>query len=134
MSDPALALQKAIYEALRGETGAGYNVFDTVPSTNPFPRIVIGPAQTIGAFADCYDGSESFLQIDVYSIKVGSLPEVKAIASEVRDILHDAELTLEGHILELIAFESTVYSKEADNRTGRARMTIRAESHPDISP
>lgn len=134
MSDPALALQKAIYDALKNETSAGANVFDAVPSTDPFPRIVIGPAQTIGDFAECYDGSESFLQIDVYSNKVGSMPEVKTIASEIRSILHDADLDLEGHVLVQIEFQDSVYSREGDGRTARARMTLRAETHVESSP
>lgn len=127
MSDPAYALQDAIHDALKGATDAGNNVFDSVPHSNPFPRITIGPQQTIGDFADCYDGSEVFLQIDVWSQKPG-YPQVKEIASQVRDILHNADetLTLDGHVLGLMEFQDTVYSREPDQKTSRARINIRA--------
>lgn len=135
MSDPALAMQKALFDALKDNTDAGSNVFDAVPSSDPFPRIVIGPAQTIGDFADCYDGSEHFVQIDVYSKKTASMPEVKGIASEVRGILHDADLTLEdGHELVSIEFRDVNYSREPDGKTARARLTFRAETQADHSP
>lgn len=134
MSDSALALQKAIYDALKDETAAGANVFDAVPVSDPYPRIVIGPGQTIGDFFDCYDGSEVFLQIDVYSKKTASMPEVKSIASEVRALLHDAALTLVDHVLVQMQFQDTVYSREADGKTSRARMTLRAETQAESSP
>lgn len=134
MSDPAFALQDAIYDALKGNTDAGNNVFDAVPASNPFPRITIGPGQTIGDFADCYDGSESFFQIDVWSSKTASMPEVKTIASQVRELLHDADLTLNGHVLILIEFQDTAYSREPDGKTGRARMTLRALTQAESSP
>lgn len=133
MSDPAYALQDAIHDALRGNTDAGDHVYDTVPSTNPFPRIVLGRQQTIGDFADCYDGSESFIQIDVYSIKTASLPEVKTIASQVRSLLHNADLNLVGHVLSLMEFQDADYSKDPDGKTGRARMTFRARTQAEYS-
>lgn len=132
MSDPALALQKAIFDALKGHTTAGNNVFDDVPANDPFPRITIGPGQTVGRFADCVDGSEVFLQIDVWSRKTG-FPEVKTIASEVRAILNngDESLALVGHVLELMEFQDAVYSRDPDGKTNRARMSIRALTQPD---
>lgn len=133
MSDPAYALQDAIHDALRGQTDAGDHVYDTVPLTNPFPRIVLGRQQTIGDFADCYDGSESFIQIDVYSIKTASLPEVKTIASQVRSLLHNADLNLVGHVLSLIEFQDADYSKDPDGKTGRARMTFHARTQAEYS-
>lgn len=129
MSDPSLALQGAIVAALRGETAAGNNVFDDVPGSSPFPRITLGEGQTIGNFADCYDGSEVFLEINVWSRKTG-FPEAKVIASGVRSILHGADLDLPGHTLELLEFQDTIYSRDPDGKTRRARMTLRALTQP----
>lgn len=133
MSDPAYALQLALVAALKGETEAGDAVYDMVPSDarqievakHTFPIITLGSGQTINNPADCYDGSEAFLQIDVWSRKTG-FPEVKQIAAEVRTILNDAELTLVGHRLDLMEVQDTVYSRDPDGKTSRARMTVRA--------
>lgn len=133
MPDPAFALQDAIHDALKGTTDAGNKVYDGIPTPgNQYPRITLGPGQTIGRFADCVDGSEVFLQIDVWSQKTG-YPEVKTIASQVREILHngDETLTLDGHVLELMEFQDTIYSREPDGKTSRARMTIRALTQAD---
>lgn len=139
MSDPALALQKAIVAALKGATGAGNNVYDDVPGRKkgeaadkdggPFPRITLGEGQTVGNFADCYDGSEVFLQIDVWTTTTG-FPETKRIAGQVRSELHDADLQLDGHTLELLEFQDTVYSRDPDGKTRRARITLRALTQP----
>lgn len=133
MSDPAYALQAAIVAALKGNTDAGNSVFDSVPSSDPFPRIVIGTTQTIADDADCYDGSECFTQIDVYSDKTASMPEVKAIASQIQDLLNDADLDLEGHILSEIRVRDVVYSREPDGKRGRARLNLRTLSQSEQS-
>lgn len=133
--EPAYALQKMLFNALLGATGAGQNVFDRVQASDPFPRITIGGGQTIsgriGSRLDpCfYGGSESFLDIDVWSRAPG-YPEAKTIAGQVREILDDADLALEGHVLELMDFESTVFSRDPDGLTSRARMSIRALTQP----
>lgn len=130
MSDPALALQKALVDAIKAaETDAGNNVFDTVPPENPFPRITLGEGQSIGVYADCYDGTEAFFQIDIWSQAPG-FPEVKRIAGQVRAALHDAELTLDGHTLEILNVQSIDYRREPDNLTSRAIVTVRAQSQP----
>lgn len=133
MSDPAYALQVAIFTALKGETEAGDAVYDMVPSdarqieiaNRTFPLITLGSGQTVNNPADCYDGSEAFLQIDVWSRRPG-FPEVKQLAAEVRTILNNAELSLVGHRLELMEVQDTVYSRDPDGKTSRARLTIRA--------
>lgn len=131
MSDPSLALQGAIVTALKAaETAAGDSVFDDVSPSDPYPRITIGEGQTIGNFADCYDGSEVFVEINVWSRATG-FPQVKQIASEVRAALHDADLDLSGHRLELIEFQNTVYTRDPDGITRRARMTLRALTQPE---
>lgn len=130
MSDPALALQGAIVAALKAlGTAAGANVFDVVPTSNPFPRITVGGGQTVPIEADCYDGSESFIQIDVWSREVG-YPQAKQIASAVRSRLHNGDLMLSGHTLELLKVESTTYERDSDGLTSRARIQVRAQTQP----
>lgn len=137
-SDPALALQGAIVGALKGNTDAGNNVFDSVPPPQTMPRITVGSGQSVGALIgaradDCiYDGSESFVDVDVWSVNPG-FPQVKTIAGQVRDLLDDVDLDLsaEGHTLELLTHQSTVFQRESDGLTSRARMLFRALTQAD---
>lgn len=129
MLDPALAWQKALVATLRGFTAAGQNVFDTVPSASPFPRITIGPGQSVGNRIGCYEGTESFLDIDVWSRGPG-YPEAKTIEGQVRDLLEDQILPLDGHVCELVEFRDAVFQRDPDGITSRARITIRALSQP----
>lgn len=129
-TDPAFSLQVALVAALKAiATAAGSNVFDRVPPGDPFPRITLGPSQSVPNDADCYDGTETFQQIDVWSRSVG-LPEVKRIADAIRDRLHDGDLTLSGHTLELMTVESIDYSRDPDGLTNRARISVRVLSQP----
>lgn len=129
--DGQLALQKMLISLLRGQTSAGVSVFDQVPASNPFPRIVIGPSQSLPTTPDCMDGTETFLQLDVWSTSVG-LVEVKNIAGQIRSILHDVDdVDLDGHGLQLLRVESTQYLRDPDGTTKHAAMTLRALTQPD---
>ena len=129
-TDPALALQGALIAAIKAiPTGAGNNVFDSVPTANPYPRITVGLGQSLPAPADCRDATESVLQIDAWSRAVG-YPEVKTIADQIRGRLHDGELTISGHELELMTVELLDYSRDPDGLTSRARMSLRVLTSP----
>lgn len=132
MPDPAYALQDALVDALRGATEVGNNVFDHVPTADPFPRITVGPHQTIRDSLGCYEGQEAFVQIDVWSRLTG-FPQAKRIASEVIDVLDNAELTLDGFNLHELRFEDAVYSRDPDGKTSRARISLRALTQPETS-
>lgn len=129
-SDPALPLQGALQAALKAlATAAGSNVFDRVPPSDPFPRIAIGAWQSIPDDGDCYEGTETFAQIDVWSRAVG-FPEVKGIADAIRDRLHNGDLDVAGHHVELMAVESIDYIRDPDGLTSRARISLRILSQP----
>lgn len=139
MSDPSLPLQKAIYDALHGETNAGANVFDNVDPSNPFPRITIGSGDSspVNEAADpnCnYWPFEVFPQIDVWSIATG-YPQAKAIASEIHSILHGETLTLEGFTMEEpLVVQSSVPSRDQASGITGVRMTFRTRIAEDTSP
>lgn len=124
--DPSLALQKAILDALRGQTDAGQSVFDTVKG-DPYPRIVIGDGDSVPVndeadFGCDYDPTEVFPEINVWSQATG-FPEAKRIASQVRGILHNAMLTVEGFTMELpMRIRSLSPLRDPDGKTRRIRM------------
>jgi hypothetical protein len=130
MSDPSLDLQGAIISALKATPSpAGVNVFDRVPDRDPFPRITVGGGQSVPVDEDCYEGTESTIQIDAWSREVG-YPQVKQIASAVRGRLHNGTLTLADHTLELMKIESITYERDPDGLTSRARIQLRALTQP----
>lgn len=129
-SDPSLAIQGALVALLKSlGTAAGNNVFDSVPSSNPFPRITVGQAQAVPVMADCYDGTESTIQIDGWSRSPG-YPEVKGIGDAIRTALNEGSLTITGHKLELMSVESVDYSRDPDGLTSRARIIVRMQTQP----
>jgi len=130
MSDPSLPLQGAIVAALKAlNTAAGSNVFDRVPDSNPFPRITVGAGQSVPVDENCYEGTESTIQIDAWSREVG-FPQVKQIASAVRGLLHNGDLALSGHTLELMKIDSITFERDPDGLTSRARIQLRALTQP----
>jgi hypothetical protein len=129
-TDPSLALQGALVTAIKSiPTLAGNNVFDAVPTSNPFPRVTVGLGQSVPVLADCYDGTESTCMIDCWSRAVG-FPEVKQIADQIRGRLHDGDLTVGGHKVELMYVDLIDSSRDPDGITSRARMQVRVISQP----
>ncbi|MCX5478452.1 DUF3168 domain-containing protein [Kaistia geumhonensis] len=130
IGSPSLALQKAIVDALsRGVPEVGGRVFDVVPPSAAFPYVTIGEGQDLADTADCYDGTESFLDIHVWSRAVG-FPEAKRIAGKVRHALHDADLPLDEHVLLLLHFRDQRPLRDPDGVTSHVAMTFRALTQP----
>lgn len=129
--DPALGLQAAIVAALKTASPAiaGGRVYDSVPPSATFPYIVVGTGQSLPNRADCYDGTESFIDIDVWSRAVG-FPEAKGIADRIRAVLDDAALSVTGHTLELLSFQGSQFIRDPDGLTNRVNMSLRALSQP----
>lgn len=129
----SLELQKALVGRLKADAGvtalvAG-RVYDQPPPSPVFPYISIGPDQTLPDRADCYDGSEVTLQVDVWSRAPG-FPEAKRIAEAVRAALADAPLTLTGHSLVDIALVEARNLRDPDGLTSHAALTFRALTEP----
>ena len=89
MADPALALQKAVRDALRNSAPLtaliGTRVYDRVPQGTAFPFVQIGEDFLLGD--DTYgDFTEATVTVHVYSRAVGKV-EAKTIAGVIRDVL-----------------------------------------------
>lgn len=131
---PDLALQDAIVNRLKQNGTALYGliggrVYDRRPPDSTFPLITIGPAQTLADKYDCVDGSEVFLQIDVWSRRPG-FPECKGIVSAVHDLLDEYDLTVTGQRLITCERESVVYIRDPDGLTSHAALTYRVVTEP----
>lgn len=87
-------IQKAIFAAL---DGAGIATFDEIPEDEgtETPYVVIGETTEQPDDTHEEDGSSETVLLHIWSRDTGS-DEVKAMMSEVDDLLHHAVLTLTG--------------------------------------
>lgn len=130
MSDPALAIQAAIVALLKATaTEAGSRVYDSVPEHYALPYVTIGPTESAPTDEDCFDATESFVQIDVWSGEVG-FPQVKRIASALRAVLHEQPLTMAGHVCDRMHVRQIAYSRDPDGLTSRARIDLVVDTQP----
>lgn len=130
MSDPSLAVQGALVARLKAlATAAGSRVFDRVEKDRDFPYITVGPGQTVPMDETCWDASEVFAQVDVWSRAVG-FPEAKVIAGAIRIALHDQALTIPGHICDRVEVRSIDFSRDPDGLTNRARIDLLITTQP----
>lgn len=130
MSDPSLELQHAIMVALKAPgalpAAVGDRVYDQVPSaaSATFPYVTFGAGQVLPDKAGCIDGVEAFLQIDVWSRKVGFV-EAKTITKAVIVKLDDQPLTVAGFDVIVFELQSIDYLRDPDGLTRHAAITFR---------
>lgn len=132
MSDPSLELQKAIVTALKGYSPSlvGGRVYDDVPPAATFPYISLGDGQVLPDKADCIDGSEVFIQVDVWTQTIG-YPEAKRIVKQVLSILDDNEdLGVEGYHTVVFEIQDVRYLRDPDGKTRHAAMTFHGLLQP----
>jgi hypothetical protein len=102
MSDPSLALQRAIVAALRGYAAAGAGraaSMTQAPAGAAFPYVTLGEGHVLGDDTeDCGEGSEVFIQIDAWSRAEG-FPQTKQIAAAIRGGLKATPLVLTGFVV-----------------------------------
>jgi len=127
MSDPALAIQRAYVDAIRSVVGN--IVYDQTPPADPYPRITVGDGQSIANLADCYDGTETYLDVHVWSRSVG-FPEAKGLADQVIDAVNDVMLPLDGHTMELNLFDGSQALRDPDGMTSHIVLSFRILSQP----
>ncbi len=126
MSDPALALQGAIYALLNDPSPPLVSrVYDNVPPEPVFPYVTIGECQVLGDDTeDCGDGSEIFVQIHAWSRAVG-YPEVKRLAAAIRTTLRRATYAITGFTVSVVEFQQTRYLRDPDGKTSHAVVEFR---------
>ena len=125
MLSSAWALQQAVFAVLACNTAVqdelADRIFDAVPRGSDFPYLVIGD----GAETAASDLIEHTLSLVIWS-RGGGHRESKRIAAAVREALDGTPLTLDGHHLIDIRFESADYARQSDNETWRAMLRFRA--------
>lgn len=127
MASPSLELQGAIVARLKASAGLtaliGGRVYDAVPSNALFPYVTVGEGDETSDDADCIDGFEISLDIDVWSRAVG-FPEAKRISDEVRKALKSPDLTIPTNALVDFRHRQTRFLRDPDGLTSHAVMTF----------
>lgn len=126
MSDPALALQGAIYALLNDPSPPlVQRVYDKVPANPVFPYVTIGEAQVIGDDTeDCGDLSEVIISIHAWSRAEG-YPEVKRLAGAIRTTLRNASYSLSGFTVTVVEFQQARFLRDPDGLTSHAVVEFR---------
>ena len=135
MSCASWALQQAVFatltmsDAIKSVAGDPPRVFDAIPREAAFPYIVVGEDGETNWDTATEAGSEHSLAIHVWS-RAGGRKEIKLAAEAVRDALHGAQLSLDGHTLVDLRFVAAEFSRENDGETFRATVRFRAVTEP----
>ena len=129
MTSPSFELQKLIYDRLTGNPAVsaliGTRVYDRVPDNPTFPYVSFGPFDELSDNADCIDGFEVTLQLDVWSRSVG-FPECRKIVDAVRKALPDDGMTLPDNALATFNHRTSRIFRDPDGLTSHGAMTFEA--------
>lgn len=135
MLDPSVQLQAAIVAALKA-TGAlpdvvEGRVYDEPPTAPTFPYVTLGDCQVLPDKATCYDGTECYPIIDVWS-RTTSYGQAKTIAAAVLAKLDDQTANLVMTGFTAVVFELHDYRpmRDPDGLTRRVNITFRALVSP----
>ena len=127
MASPSFELQVAIVARLKTTAAVtafvGNRVYDDVPTKPVFPYITVGEGDETSDDADCIDGLEISLDIDVWSRAVG-FPEAKRISDEVRKALKTPDLTIPTNAMVYFRHRQTRFLRDPDGLTSHAVMTF----------
>lgn len=130
-SDSLWALQAAVFTALTGDAtlqgliGNPARVYDAVPQDAVFPYAVIGQVSGKPWDTKTSDGMEAVLEVHTWSRYAG-MKEAKDIMAAVTAVLDDQALSVAGHTLVNLRFESSQTSLENDGITRHGVQKFRA--------
>jgi hypothetical protein len=135
MTDSSWALQQAVFATLAADgavkdaAGDPPRLYDSVPRGAAFPYIVIGDDAESDNATATGPGSTHALTIHVWSRAAGRKEARRAVAA-VRGALDGAELTLDGHALIDIRWQSSAVTREPDGETFHAQLRFKALTEP----
>lgn len=129
MSIGQFALQTAIYGVLSGDSqltsALNSSVYDDVPEAEDFPFVQIGADNALDYSTKDLIGSETVVNIDVWSRYRGS-KEAKLIMDRIHSLLHDSNLTVTGHNFINMRMEFSDVIRDPDGITRHGVMRFRA--------
>lgn len=99
----AAALQKALFDALKNDSGlaetlGGARIYDHVPPRTPFPYVTLGETASRDWSTASEKGAEHFLNIQIWA-KENGRKRVLDIAAKIAARLDEWPIALNGHRL-----------------------------------
>jgi hypothetical protein len=130
----AVPLRAAIFAALANDAAlaamlGGAKIYDEPPKTLDYPFVTLGEAEMADASTMTEPGAETTLTLNVYS-RQGGHREAHAVVGAVMEALIDAPLTVPGHHLANLRVAAADVRRDADGRTYRGRIRLRAVTEP----
>lgn len=135
MTHAGWALQKAVYSALSDDVDltalVGDGIHDGAPRASALPYVVFEPLTISNLDGDAAAVSEHELTLAAWS-RSASKQDLLSIAERIGAVLHDADLTLDGHLLINLRLEREHIAQQPDRRGWRAEFRFRAVTEPAI--
>lgn len=129
MTSPTYELQGQIVTLLKAAPELtvliGGRIYDRVPESPTFPYVSFGPSDEISDDADCIDGFEVTMQLDVWSRAVG-FPECRRIVDAVRKALPEGGILLADNALVTFNHRISRVFRDPDGLTSHGAMTFEA--------
>lgn len=130
MTAPAADLQKALFDALKGNAAlsaalGGAKIFDHAPANVLFPYVTFGRTSVYDWSTGTEKGTEQLLSLHVWSKSKGR-KETLDIMDMVRTSLDDAALTLDEHNLVNLRLEYSEIRFEEDLTVYHGLLRFRA--------
>jgi hypothetical protein len=127
---PVIALRKAIRARLTGDAAlasalGGAQVFDEAPREAEPPYILFGEVQMRDWSTFQSPGVEQLLTLSAVSTQRG-LSEALDIGDKIVELLDEAPLVLEGHLLIDLRFQTMETRREQNGRFARVSLRFRA--------
>lgn len=130
-----LAVQSAIYELLAGDlilAGLITGVYDRPPQATQFPYITLGDFSVTDWSSKTTQGCEHKFVIHVWS-RQGGRKESAQLMERIHTLLHEQNLTVEGHTLILMRFLASAITLENDGWTYHGQMQFHALLEADAT-
>ena len=133
-ASPAFDLQQAVYGALVADGTlttllGGPRVYDAVPDNAAAPYVHLGEATVRDRSTGTEDGVSVTFIVVVWSREAGRA-EGLSIAERVRELIHDAALTLNDHVLVNLRHEASETATVLNPAGRRVTMRFRAVLEP----
>ncbi|MGE3064761.1 MAG: DUF3168 domain-containing protein [Hyphomicrobiaceae bacterium] len=129
----AWPLQKAVFAALAADAAlsglVGDRIYDDVPQSTAFPYLAFAQVQARDWSTGTETGEEHVLLLHVWSRAAGR-GEAHAVVAAIRDVLHDAALTLDGHRLVQLRHEQSDVRRDPAGETVQGIVRLRALTEP----
>lgn len=131
MTSPVLALRQAILGAVAGDAelaavmGGTVRLYDEPPRAADPVYAVFGNVQARDWSTDLDRGHEQELALVVWG-QEGSARSALVAAERLSTLLHDADLTLDGHRLISLRVTALAAEREPKSRLTRATLRLRA--------